>query len=194
MSSTSPLDLFPVASIVELHGLLSAPQHNGRKGVVVGVAASERISVPLEESETEVGGATNALLSVEPSNVRIVSESGVSLGLRILSRVLVNDSITKMQSKVGTEEFDPVAYEALYRQQAKYIKNDNKASAHEPNQLCYLTHASQDIDRPGGFFNGFVSYTVSGPVISGICPFHRACRPIFHLKQAAYLERWKTTR
>ncbi len=73
MSSTSPLDLFPVASIVELHGLLSAPQHNGRKGVVVGVAASERISVRLEESETEVGGATNALLSVKPSNVRIVA-------------------------------------------------------------------------------------------------------------------------
>jgi hypothetical protein len=193
MSSTSPLDLFPVASIVELHGLLSAPQHNGRKGVVVGVAASERISVRLEESETEVGGATNALLSVKPSNVRIVSESGVSLGLRILSRVLVNDSITKMQSKVGTEEFDPVAYEALYRQQAKYIKNDNKASAHEPNQLCYLTHVSQDIDRPGGFFNGFVSYTASGPVIPGM-PLPLGVPPNFHLKQAAYLERWKTTR
>jgi hypothetical protein len=47
MSSESPLLMFPVAPIVDMHGLLSAPQHNGIKGVVVG-STSEKLSIQLE--------------------------------------------------------------------------------------------------------------------------------------------------
>jgi hypothetical protein len=47
MSSESPLLMFPVAPIVDMHGLLPAPQHNGIKGVVVG-STSEQLSIQLE--------------------------------------------------------------------------------------------------------------------------------------------------
>ena len=133
MSSTSPLDLFPVASIVELHGLLSAPQHNGRQGMVVGAAASQRLSVQLEGSEAEPAPATGGalLLSVKPSNARNVPEKSVSFTLKLMRSFLISNMIKELQVKMGTDEFDAAAHDALCRQQAKFYKNGAKASAHD---------------------------------------------------------------
>jgi hypothetical protein len=144
MCSRSPLERFPISSIVELHGLLSAPQHNGRKGLVVGAATSERISVQLEELDPAQGCASQGLLSVKPCNVRAVPESDVPFGLGILSRKLANEEMDKMQSKFGTKDFDPAVLETLTRQRAKFFKNGTKASLYHPYQLLYdyLTHVS----------------------------------------------------
>ena len=79
-----PLDLFALASVVELHGLVSTPHHNGRRGVVLraGGANNERLEVQLEQvSESE----TPARLAVRPSNVREVPDGDVSLALLRLS-------------------------------------------------------------------------------------------------------------
>jgi hypothetical protein len=61
---SSPLDLFALGSVVELHGLVSAPHHNGRRGVVYG-AKNERLSVQLEKVS---GSETPAPLAVKPSD------------------------------------------------------------------------------------------------------------------------------
>jgi hypothetical protein len=116
---SSPLDLFALASVVELHGLVSAPHHNGRKGVVCG-ATTERLSVQLEPvSGSETPGP---LLKVKPSNVRVVPDGGISLALRILMSSAINDRIAAVQSKVGTEGYNPAEHEALIKLQLKNMK------------------------------------------------------------------------
>ena len=180
--------------MVELHGLLSAPQHNGRKGLVVGAATSERISVQLEELDPAEGCESQGLLSVKPSNVRAVPESEVPFGLGILSRKLANEEMDKMQSKFGTKDFD---LETLTRQRAKFFKYRTKASLYNPYQLLYdyLTHVSLELGTSSGVTYGFVSYTASGPVIQGSgIPLLPGVPPNFHLKQDAYLEQVKTRR
>ena len=124
---SSPLDLFAIASVVELHGLLSAPHHNGRKGVVCG-ATTERLSVQLEPvsgSET-----TGPLLKVKPSNVRVVPDGGISLALRSLSSFAINDAIAAVQSQVGTNGYDPAKHEALIKLHLKNMKKMTKARTH----------------------------------------------------------------
>jgi hypothetical protein len=123
---SSPLDLFALASVVELHGLVSAPHHNGRKGVVCG-ATTERLSVQLEP----LSGIDSAgQLKVKPSNVRVVPDAGISIALRSLSAFAINDAIAVVQSKVGTKGYDPAKREALIKLQLKNLKKMTKARMH----------------------------------------------------------------
>ena len=116
---SSPLDLFAIASVVELHGLVSTPHHNGRKGVVCG-ATTERLSVQLEPvSGSETSGP---LLKVKPSNVRVVPDGGISFALRSLMSYIINDRIAAVQSKVGTEGYNPAEHEALTKLKIKNLK------------------------------------------------------------------------
>ena len=124
---SSPLDLFALASVVELHGLVSTPHHNGRKGVVCG-AATERLSVQLEP--VSGSGTPGPLLKVKPSNVRMVPHGGTSLALRSLSSFAINDRIAAVQSKVGTEGYNPAEHEALIKLQLKNMKTMTKVRAH----------------------------------------------------------------
>ena len=109
---TSPLDLFALASVVELHGLVSTPHHNGRRGVVLraGGANNELLEVQLEQvSESE----TPARLAVRPSNVREVPDGDVSLALLRLSSVATMDRIATVQSMEGTKGYDPAEHMTL---------------------------------------------------------------------------------
>jgi hypothetical protein len=124
--SSPLLDLFTLASVVELHGLVSAPHHNGRKGVVCG-ATTERLSVQLEPLS---GSETPGPLNVKPSNVRVVPDCGISLALRSLSSVVINDAVAVVQSKVGTKGYDPVEHEKLIKLQHKNMKKMTKARTH----------------------------------------------------------------
>jgi hypothetical protein len=123
---SSPLDLFAFASVVELHGLVSAPHHNGRKGVVCG-ATTERLSVQLEPLS---GIETPGQLNVKPSNVRVVPNGSISLALRSLSSFAINDEIAAVQSKAGTKGYDPAKHEALIKLQLKNMKKMTKARTH----------------------------------------------------------------
>ncbi len=62
---------------------------------------------------------------------KIVPQRSVSLALKLMRGLLVSKMITDMQSKMGTDEFDAAAHDALFSQQAKFYKNEAKASAHE---------------------------------------------------------------
>ena len=109
---SSPLDLFDLASVVELHGLVSTPHHNGRRGVVLKAcgANNERLEVQLEQvSESE----TPARLAVRPSNVREVPDGDVSLALLRLSSVATMDRIATVQSMEGTKGYDPAEHMTL---------------------------------------------------------------------------------
>ena len=123
---SSPLDLFALASVVELHGLVSAPHHNGRKGVVCG-ATTERLSVQLEPLS---GIETPGQLKVKPSNARVVPDDGISLALRSLSSFAISDAIAAVQSKAGTKGYDPAKHEALIKLQLKNMKKMTKARSH----------------------------------------------------------------
>jgi hypothetical protein len=118
---SSPLDLFALPSVVELHGLVAAPHRNGRKGVVCG-ATTERLSVQLEPvSGSETPGP---LLKVKPSNVRVVPDGGISLALRSLMSSAINDRICQM--KMGTEGYNPAEHEALTKLQLKNMRTAKK--------------------------------------------------------------------
>ena len=120
---SSPLDLFPIASIVELHGLVSAAQHNGRRGVVNG-ATSDRLSVQLEPLlGTEIRGP----LAVKPSNVTAVAECDVSLALQSMTSWVLHERISAVQGRMGTPEYDAVEHEALVKLQFKKMKKITKA-------------------------------------------------------------------
>jgi hypothetical protein len=123
---SSPFDLFALASVVELHGLVSAPHHNGRKGVVCG-ATTDRLIVRLEPLS---GSETPGQLKVKPSNARVVPDDGISLALRSLSSFAINDAIAAVQSQVGTNGYDPAKHEALIKLHLKNMKKMTKARTH----------------------------------------------------------------
>jgi hypothetical protein len=109
---TSPLELFALASVVELHGLVSTPHHNGRRGVVLRAsgANNERLEVQLEQVS---GSETPARLAVRPLNVREVPKGDVSLALLRLSSFAIVDRIAEVQSLGGTEGYDPAEHMTL---------------------------------------------------------------------------------
>ena len=109
---SSPLDLFALASVVELHGLVSTPHHNGRRGVVLKAcgANNERLEVLLEQVS---GSETPAPLAVKPSNLREVPDGDVSLALLKLSSFAITDRIAAIQIKEGTTGYDPAEHMAL---------------------------------------------------------------------------------
>ncbi len=130
---SSPLELFPVATVVELHSLVTSPEHNGHKGVVFG-ATSERLSVQIEPV---AGSAIRGLRAFKLSNVRAVSEDSVSPALRNLILSALNDRIRTMQNKMETGDFDPVAHAALVGQHAKNLKKLTKVGAHDPDEISF---------------------------------------------------------
>ena len=94
---SSPLDLFALGSVVELHGLVSAPHHNGRRGVVLVCGAkNERLSVQLEKVS---GSETPAPLAVKLSNVRVVPDGDVTRALLRLSSFAIIDRIRAVQNQ-----------------------------------------------------------------------------------------------
>jgi hypothetical protein len=115
---SSPLVLFALASVVELHGLVSAPHHNGRKGVVCG-ATTERLSVELEPVS---GSETPGPLNVKPSNLREVPDGDVSLALLRSSSFVIIDRIVVVQSMMGTKGYDPAELEALIERQQQIME------------------------------------------------------------------------
>ena len=109
---TSPLDLFALASVVELHGLVSTPHHNGRRGVVLKACGAnhERLEVLLEQVS---GSETPAPLAVKLSNVRVVPDGDVTRALLRLSSFAIVDRIATVQSMEGTEGYDPAEHTTL---------------------------------------------------------------------------------
>jgi hypothetical protein len=136
----SPLDLFPIASVVEIHGLVSAPHRNGCRGVVVG-ATIERLSVQLEPqpSPTTITGTAEAIekLAVKPSNVRLVPTSDISLALSSMSSWALNDRILELQSKTGTPGYNHAEHEALVKMQNKNLKRMTKARPHVVKRILF---------------------------------------------------------
>ena len=135
----SPLEIFPIASVVEIHGLVSAPHRNGRRGVVTG-ATIERLSIQLEPQPsptTTTTAETIEKLAVKPSNVRLVPTSDISLVLSNLSSWALNDRIVELQSKTGTPGYDEVEYEALIKMQNKNLKRMTKARPDVVKHISY---------------------------------------------------------
>ncbi len=131
MSCQTPslLDLFPIASAVELHGLVSAPHRNGCKGVVT-CATSERLTVQLEPQPnhtTITGKEIIKPLAVKPSNVRAVPTSDLSVEILSLRSWVLNDRICELQSKAGTPGYDGAKHEALVKLANKNLKRMTKA-------------------------------------------------------------------
>jgi hypothetical protein len=165
MTSESLLVMFPVASIVEMHGLLSAPQHNGIKGVVVG-STSERLSIQLEPvlgPGPPFAPVQDIRLLVKPSNLKVVPESDGLHSLLAMGSWALNDRIIEMQKKMGTAEFNRPAYEALVKRQQNLEFLITKArapySCDSVDFVC-LTRISQDMDSSQIFTMGSVTLSV----------------------------------
>ena len=125
----SPLDLFPIASIVELHGLVAAAHLNGRRGVVCATGAtSERLSVLLQPvlGPRVPVSVVPEHVGMKPSNVKTVPDSDASVELHSMSSWEMSSRIETVQGLMGTPGYDSAEHEALVKLQFKKMKKITK--------------------------------------------------------------------
>ena len=143
---SSPLDLFALGSVVELHDLVSASHHNGRRGVVLKVCGSknERLSVQLEKVS---GSETPAPLAVKLSNVRVVPDGDVSRALLRLSSFAIIDRMGAVQDQRDMGILCPSCFEQEHEALIKLQQqNLDKLTTQEfdeppPTDICQAAQA-----------------------------------------------------
>jgi hypothetical protein len=121
--------LFPIASVVELHGLVAATHLNGRRGVVCATGAtSERLSILLQPvlGPRVPVSVIPEQVRVKPTNVKAVPDNDASIELRSMSSWELNSRINAVQSLMGTPGYDSEEHEALVKLQFKKMKKITK--------------------------------------------------------------------
>lgn len=84
-------DKFPIGSLVKVNGLVSAPHHNGKLGVVSGMTA-DRIAVQLDGGET-IGALVTVAL--KPKNLELITDADAVIPsvLQGLRNTLAKDTV-----------------------------------------------------------------------------------------------------